>query len=184
MRYKVLLIEPDKNLANQIKQELLKENFFTAITQSAEDAMREIDFSPPDLILLNTNLPDTNSIRFCQSLKQNHKTNTIPIVFLSQNKATVDDVVRGLEVGADDYINSQTSIRELIARLKALIRRLEFKGKIDEKIKISNIELNVREHTLIVRTKHLEKQIQLTTKEFDLLHLLMRKAGKVVNRET
>jgi two-component system alkaline phosphatase synthesis response regulator PhoP len=185
MKYKILLIEPDDKTAGEIKKELVLNDFYVVIQKSAESSLEEIKFSQPDFLLIDIDLPDMDGFRLCRSIKQNTKSVNVPIVLFSNNdKSRVEDIITGLECGADDFLRAPISLKELTARIKAIIRRMEYKGDIDEIINVGILQLNISEHTVMVKTRRLERRVQFTPKEFDLLHILMRKAGKAVSRET
>lgn len=185
MKYKILLIEPNEKKIEEIRKELSLNDFYVVAQKTAGDIFEEIKHTQPDLLLIDTDLPDIDGIHLCKGLKQDVKSVNIPLILYSNSdKSRVEDVVAALECGADDFLKAPVSLKELTARIKAIIRRMEYKGEIDEIIRVGILNLNIGEHTVFVKTRHLERQVQLTPKEFDLLHILMRKAGKVVNRET
>ena len=173
----ILLIEDDKNILELVKYNLEQEGFrvFTAAKGNAglETALRE----KPALVLLDLMLPEMNGLEICKTLKQNDKTRTIPIIMLTA-KGTESDKVVGLELGADDYITKPFSPRELIARIKAVLRRSREKLA-EEILRSGTIELDVKKHELRLKGKPAE----ITAKEFELLRVLMNSKDRVLTRE-
>jgi two-component system, OmpR family, alkaline phosphatase synthesis response regulator PhoP len=173
----ILLIEDEKNILELVKYNLEQEGFrvLTALKGNIglETALKE----KPALVMLDLMLPEMNGLEICKTLKQNDKTHLIPIIMLTA-KGTESDKVIGLELGADDYITKPFSPRELVARVKAVLRRSREKAP-EEILRSGTIELDVTKHELRLR----EKSIEITAKEFDLLKTLMETSGRALSRE-
>lgn len=173
----ILLIEDDKNIRELVAYNLEQEGFrvLTAARGDAglETALREL----PALILLDLMLPGLSGLEICKTLRQNEKSRSIPIIMLTA-KGTESDKVVGLELGADDYITKPFSPRELLARIKALLRRSQEKP-VEKHLRSGTIELDTVKHELRLKGK----PIEITAKEFELLQTLMVSRGRVLTRE-
>ena len=173
----ILLIEDEKNILELVRYNLEQEGFrvLTATKGNAglETALKE----KPALVLLDLMLPEINGLEICKTLKQTEKTRRIPIIMLTA-KGTESDKVVGLELGADDYITKPFSPRELVARIKAVLRRSQEKAP-EEILRSGTIELDVTKHELRLKGKPAE----ITAKEFELLRVLMSSKERVLTRE-
>ena len=149
--------------------------------QTGEEGLEKIEEEHPDIILLDLMLPGIDGMEICRRTRQNKLTRDIPIIILTA-KAEEADRVLGLESGADDYVTKPFSPRELVARIRAVLRRadknfLETEDK--ETIVLGPIKMDLRQHKVLVDNN----EIDLTPKEFDLLHLLMSHPGRAFSRE-
>jgi two-component system, OmpR family, alkaline phosphatase synthesis response regulator PhoP len=173
----ILIIEDEKNILELVKYNLEQEDFrvLTATKGNAglETALRE----KPALVVLDLMLPEMNGLEICKILKQNDKARTIPIIMLTAKGAESDKIV-GLELGADDYITKPFSPRELVARIKAVLRRSQEKPK-EDILRSGTIELDRMKHELRLKGK----VVEFTAKEFELLRVLMNSKGQVLTRE-
>lgn len=177
---KILIIEDDQETADYIKQSLMLEDYEPIIALTGQKGLDEVKEENPNLILLDLNLPDIDGIAVLQSIKQDIDSRHIPIIVITA-RVTTEDKVTGLEAGADDYILKPFSPREVIARIKALFRRVDYYApQPDEIISKGGITLDVGARHVIV-TVHME--LDLSPKEFQLLYLLMKNSGKVLNRD-
>ena len=176
---KILIVEDDQNLLATLKYNLLKESYdvITAIdgVQAIETARRE----RPELIVLDVMLPKLSGFEVCRILR---KEMTVPILMLTAKTEEVDKIV-GLEIGADDYMTKPFSMRELLARVRAMLRRAKMAEPepSDEKtlLKINDLEIDPARHRASLK----ETVLNLTPKEFDLLVFLAKNKGFVFNRE-
>ena len=132
----------------------------------------------PDLILLDLMLPRIDGIEVCKELKKVSKTSLIPIIMLTA-KSQESDKVLGLELGADDYVTKPFSPRELIARIKAVLRRMKEKDKLPETLKIGDIAIDFSRIQVTVKAK----PVELTAKEFELLKTLIGAKGRMLSRD-
>jgi two-component system alkaline phosphatase synthesis response regulator PhoP len=177
---KILIIEDDQETAEYLKQSLLLEDYEPIIALTGQEGLDKVKSENPNLILLDLNLPDIDGLDICRTIKQDVDTRQIPIIVITA-RVTTEDKVTGLEAGADDYILKPFSSREVIARIKALFRRVDFYApQPDEILSKGGITLDVGAKHVIVTT-HVE--VDLSPKEFQLLYLLMKNSGKVLNRE-
>ena len=172
---KVLIVEDDQDLITLIKHNLLKEDYVVKVSNTGEDCLISIKEDKPDLILLDWMLPIISGINVLQTMKRDKNYKDIPIIFITARGEDTDKV-RGLELGADDYIVKPFSPRELLARIKANLRR----GKLlpDEKIFCADLEVDLVEK----RIRRSNKEIHLGPTEFKLLLYLTKNQGRVFSR--
>ncbi len=180
MAKKRLLIVDDEPQICQLVKDVLEENGYTATTaHSTDEAFQKLKFTLPDLILLDVRLPTIGGLEFCRQVKQDVRTKRIPIIMLTVQDTETDKVI-GLEVGADDYLTKPFGNRELLARIKAVFRRVEM-HKSDESlvIKIGPMEIDLDMHEV----KYKGRDLLLTPKEFELLVALAKNKNKALRRE-
>ncbi len=173
----ILLIEDEKNIRELVKYNLQDEGFLVVEEATGDGGLRRAQKECPDLILLDLMLPGMDGLSICRALKQNDKTSGIPVIMLTAKSEEIDKVL-GLEIGADDYITKPFSPRELLARVKAVLRR----GKEvlpEEKLRSGGLELDDVRHVVTLKGK----PVELTSKEYDLLKTLMAAHGRVLSRE-
>ena len=173
----VLLVEDEKSIVTLIKYNLEKEGFKVFCSETGEDALKIIKEKIPDLVILDWMLPDTSGIDVCRQIKVDKKLKNIPVLILTA-KGEPDDKIKGLEVGADDYVTKPFNNKELLLRIKSLIKRskpslLEDLG-IFKDLKIDRITRKVfREN----------KEIKLGPIEYKLLDFLIKSPQRVYSRE-
>lgn len=180
---KVLIVDDDKNILEVLKYNLLQEGFNVVTAEDGIQALELARREKPDLILLDIMLPGVDGLEVCRILR---KEMPVPILMLTAKIDEIDKVV-GLELGADDYITKPFSIRELMARIRATVRRSHWNEQqaspadpsTQTVLKADNLEVDVSGH----RVFHEGKVINLSPKEFGLLAFLMRHRGQVFNRE-
>lgn len=176
---KVLIIEDEKSISDIIKFNLAKEGFSVETAYDGQDGLNKAISTEPDLILLDVMLPIMDGFLVCKKVRE---TSTVPILMLTAKEEEVDKVL-GLELGADDYVTKPFGMRELIARIKANIRRSEFINT------LSDVPENVREFgNLTIDLNRYEvrkdkKPLELTLREFELLKYLAEREDKVFSRE-
>ncbi|MFQ6133637.1 MAG: response regulator transcription factor, partial [Armatimonadota bacterium] len=178
MKLKILVVDDEADVRDMVAR-VLEQNGFEAITakNGQEALLRDLN-DEPDLIVLDIMLPDINGIEVCRRLRGR---TTKPVIMLTAKDEEVDRVV-GLELGADDYVTKPFSPRELIARVRAQLRRTtEYSqaAEAGEVLDFDEIKIDASRHEVIVRGE--EKR--LTPKEFDLLHLLARNEGRIMHRD-
>ncbi len=177
---KILVIEDDQETAEFIKQVLSAEGFEVVHSYTGKDIIKKVLLHSPDLILLDLMLPDVDGIDVCRELKADFRFQTIPVIMLTARASTEDKII-GFESGADDYLLKPFDPRELVARIKALLRRVEiFGSKPHEVITIGPITIDVDSYTVTVLQP---QKIELTPKEFQLLYLLMKNHNRVLDRK-
>jgi two-component system, OmpR family, phosphate regulon response regulator PhoB len=173
----VLIVDDEADLASLLEFNLKQAGFRTSIALTGAQALSLARIHKPDICLLDVMLPDLSGAEVCRQLRQDVVTASIAIVMLTARTAEVDRV-DGFEAGADDYVVKPFSPRELVLRLRALVRRLK-KNSEEERIVIGALSLDSQTHRVSVDGETLP----LTALEFRLLHQLMRNAGRVQSRE-
>lgn len=179
----VLAVDDEANILELIKFNLNKEGYRVLTAQDGQQALKCIQAEKPDLIILDIMLPETDGFEICRILKASRDTAGIPIIILSARGDEIDKVV-GLELGADDYVTKPFSPRELVARVKAQLRRKMFLSGAQPGGTANEIKIN----DLIIKPEKYEVvrggvRIDLTPKEFELLHLLAVNPGRVFTRD-
>lgn len=174
----ILLIEDETNIVELIKYNLEREDFRVIAVQKGRAGLETAQREKPDLILLDLMLPELGGFEICKILKQDPKTRPLPIIILTA-KGTESDKVLGLELGADDYLTKPFSPRELLARIRAVLRRSREKPS-PQILKSSGIELDIAKHELRIRGK----AVEVTAKEFSLLQELLSSKERVQTRES
>lgn len=173
---KILIVEDESSLAEPLSFLLRKEGFETVIADDGNKAIELFTTQRPDLILLDLMLPGLSGTEVCKRIRTN---SMVPIIMLTAKDDEVDKVV-GLELGADDYVTKPYSSRELVARIKAVLRRgaeLALTGE-ENVLQVGNIKMDVDQHMVWFEGQ----PIQMPLKEFELLCELMRNAGRVMSR--
>ena len=177
MKRKIIIIEDDKKIADLVKLYLEKEDFEILIANDGEKGLEFITKSNPDLIILDLMLPKIDGLTIAGKVFQENK---IPIIMLTAKDEEIDKII-GLEIGADDYITKPFSPRELVSRVKAVLRRSESAVKLEKSsiIAINDLEINPQKFTV----KKNGKKIYLTRKEFAILFMLSKHPGMVFSRQ-
>ncbi|MCM8796042.1 MAG: response regulator transcription factor [Candidatus Omnitrophica bacterium] len=175
---RILIVEDDKNISKLVKYNLEKQGFDCFTTSSAKEALEVLNRYPIDLIILDIMLPGMDGFEACRSIKQDNRLKHIPIIMLTAKGEEVDRIV-GLELGADDYIVKPFSLRELVLRLKAILRRAKTEEPKKDILSAGIITVDIPRH----KVKVLQKEIDLTPMEFKLLVTLMERRGRVQTRE-
>ena len=171
---RILVVEDEHRIANSIKKGLEQEKYAVDIAYTGNDGYDLASTEDYDLIILDLLLPGMDGVTICRELRKN-KIHT-PVLMLTA-KGQIQDKVEGLDSGADDYLTKPFSFEELLARIRALIRRP--KNVIGETLKISDLELDSNLHEV----KRSGKFIQLSAKEFSLLEYLMRNPNKILSKD-
>lgn len=175
MQPHILIVEDEAAIREMLHVPLNNAGFVVEEAAEAYQAKLIIFNRLPELILLDWMLPELSGIEFARQLKKDSKTQQIPIIILTA-RGEEEDKIRGFEVGADDYITKPFSPRELVARIKAVLRRF---GKYREQLVAKNLQLYPAEHRIIVD----DKEIQMGPTEFRLLHFFMQHPERVYSRE-
>jgi phosphate regulon transcriptional regulator PhoB len=178
MREKILIVEDEKDIVKMLEYNLKKEGFRVISASDGEDALDLAVREHPDILLLDLMLPGIDGLEVCRSLKKENKTSSIPVIMLTAKGQESDKVV-GLELGADDYITKPFSPRELIARIKAVLRRAKEKENLPEVFQSGELKVDFAKISLSVK----DKPVELTAKEFELLRTLLKAKGRVLSRD-
>jgi two-component system, OmpR family, phosphate regulon response regulator PhoB len=174
----ILIIEDENDLAELVAFNLEKEGYRSLIAPDGPSGLEAARHNSPDLILLDLMLPGMSGMEICKVLKSNEKTARIPIVMLTAKGEEIDRVV-GFEVGADDYVIKPFSPRELLLRVKAVLRRAGSGESASKIIKVSTISIDTDRHIVTVDGN----EVVLTTTEFKLLFNLAERLGRVQSRD-
>ncbi len=175
----VLVVDDEDSIVDALALGLRREGFRVHVAQDGTEALELFDSTQPDLVLLDVMLPKMSGIDVCRELRKRSK---VPIIMVSAKGSEIDTVV-GLEVGADDYVTKPYRLRELVARMRAVLRRSpvdDAPGASAGEIVVGDVALDPERHEVSVRGE----LVQLPLKEFELLHVLLENAGRVVTRDS
>jgi DNA-binding response OmpR family regulator len=175
---KVLVVEDDKNILKLLRYNLEKAGFTCFTTITGEDAFNILSSEEIDLVVLDIMLPSIDGLEVCKRIKQNDAYSHIPIIMLTAKGEEVDKIV-GLELGADDYIVKPFSPRELILRIKAILKRNAPKEVTRDILTVGKVKIDIPRHKVTVDAK----TIELAPMEFKLLSLLAERRGRVQSRD-
>lgn len=178
MKRKILIVDDEKNIVDILKFNLMKESFETLEAYDGRQAIEIAEREKPDLILLDIMLPEMDGFTVCRKLRQTMQT---PILMLTAREEEVDKVL-GLELGADDYITKPFSPRELMARVKANLRRTiddTIPQQKDDIIKYADLEIDINRYEI----KRAGETLELTLREFELVKFLIAQRGQIFTRE-
>ena len=172
---RVLVVEDEKSFSEPLTFMLRREGFEVDVAETGTDAITEFDRGGPDLVLLDLMLPGMSGTEVCRVLRSR---SNVPIIMLTARDSEIDKVV-GLELGADDYVTKPFSSRELVARIRAVLRRHAEEGELlPAVLEGGPIRLDIDRHIVTVNGV----VTQMPLKEFDLLEVLLRNAGRVLTR--
>lgn len=173
----ILVVEDEPDIRDLVVLHLEREGFHCRTAATGAEALQAVRTGRPDLVVLDLMLPEMDGIEVCRRLRADPATLALPIVMLSAKADEVDRVV-GLEIGADDYVVKPFSPKELLARVRAVLRRVR-PPEPAEVLAGGGVRLDVARHQVEVDGQ----PVELTRKEFDLLHALLQSAGRVLSRE-
>ena len=180
MSVKILIIEDEPDIRRNLEYNLGREGFKASSVGSLDEANEKLKSKKFDLILLDLMLPDGSGLDLCKKIKSNSETEATPIIILTAKDDEVDKVV-GFELGADDYVTKPFSVRELILRVKAILKRSDTKTKevVEVERQFGDLKIDIDSHEV-----HVDSQlIELTALEFRLLKELVDKRGRVQSRD-
>ncbi len=174
----ILVVEDEDDIRELLRYNLVKEGYRVNGAASGEEALKAVRVAMPDLVLLDLMLPGLDGLEVCRSLKQDSQTRNLPIIMLTA-KGEEADIVAGLELGADDYVTKPFSLRVLLARLRAVLRRRSAPPPSETApLTIHELEIHPGRHEVLVHGH----PVELTATEFRLLNLLARRPGWVFTR--
>jgi len=174
---RILLVEDEESYRDPLSYQLTKDGYEVATAATGPDALAEYDRGGADLVLLDLMLPGLSGTEVCRQLRAR---GNVPVIMLTAKDSEIDKVV-GLEIGADDYVTKPYSYRELVARVRAVLRRRDGSGDVagaDDTLELGQVRMDVDRHTVDVAGE----RVALPLKEFELLELLLRNAGRVLTR--
>lgn len=174
----ILVVDDEADLIELVSYNLRKEGFIVDSASDGETALTKIRKGKYDLLILDLMLPGIQGIELCRMIRNDPKHSRLAIIMLTAKGEEVDKVV-GLEMGADDYMTKPFSPRELVARVKAVLRRLKEKPVSEKILKIGELEIDRERYTVSIK----EKPIKLSATEFKLLLFLAERRGKVFSRD-
>jgi phosphate regulon transcriptional regulator PhoB len=174
----VLVVEDEPDIRSLIVHHLERDGYRCRTAASGGEALARVRSSAPDLIVLDLMLPGMDGLEVCRRLRGDPATAAVPIIMLTAKADEVDRVV-GLEMGADDYLAKPFSTKELVARVRAVLRRARPGEAPSRPLAVGAVSLDPARHAVTVAGK----TVELTPKEFDLLHALLTAAGRVLTRE-
>jgi two-component system response regulator RegX3 len=178
----VLVVEDEDSFVDALTVGLAREGFRVSVARDGAEALDLFDDVRPDLVLLDVMLPKVSGIDVCRELRSR---SSVPIIMVTAKGAEIDTVV-GLEVGADDYVTKPYRLRELVARMRAVLRRhpgdapSPIDGDGDDVVTVGDVSLDHQRHEVQIRGE----EVRLPLKEFELLGLLLENAGRVLTRDT
>jgi two-component system phosphate regulon response regulator PhoB len=175
----VLIVEDEKDLAELLQFNLRQAGFETISARDGEEALARVRERTPDLVLLDLMLPDVPGTEVCKQLKTSPRTQRVPVIMVTARGEEVDRVV-GFELGADDFVTKPFSVRELILRVRAVLRRGPAGEPDALREKVGALRLDVAAHRAFVA----EAEVELTALEFRLLTTFMSRVGRLQSRET
>jgi two-component system response regulator RegX3 len=173
----VLVVEDEESFIDALSVGLRREGFRVQVARDGAEALEVFDAVRPDLVLLDVMLPRISGIDVCRELR---KRSSVPIIMVTAKGSEIDTVV-GLEVGADDYVTKPYRVRELVARMRAVMRRVEHREEdlAFDAVVVGDVALDPEKHEVHIRGT----LTPLPLKEFELLHVLLANAGRVLTRE-
>ncbi|QGN58947.1 response regulator transcription factor [Nostocoides sp. HKS02] len=172
---RILVVEDEVSFSDPLSYLLRKEGYEVAVAETGPEALEDFDRAGADLVLLDLMLPGLSGTEVCRALRQR---SNVPVIMLTAKDSEIDKVV-GLEIGADDYVTKPYSSRELLARIKAVLRRLaEPEDLLPATIEAGPVRMDVERHIVTVAGE----ATQLPLKEFELLEMLLRNTGRVLTR--
>jgi DNA-binding response OmpR family regulator len=175
---KILIVEDEKEILDLVKHYLEKEGYRTCTAATGPDGLKQVKSERPDLVVLDLMLAGMDGLEVCKRIRADPQTAMIPIIMLTA-KAEESDQIVGLELGADDYVTKPFSPKALVARMKALFRRLERVGEEPTRHVYGPLVMDLDRHEVTVSGRG----VSLTAKEFGLLDHLLRHPGRVMTRE-
>jgi DNA-binding response OmpR family regulator len=178
MLTRILVVEDDPDIAELVARYLERDGYVVERTTSGREALARVATRPPSLVILDLMLPELDGLEICRLLRGNEKTSAVPIIMVTARAEESERIV-GLEVGADDYIAKPFSPNELVARVRALLRRVHRDPSPVRPISYGSIEIDAERHTVSSDGT----AVALTAKEFLLLDYLVRHRGRVLSRD-
>ena len=175
---KILVVEDEEEIQELVRYNLAKEAYLVSCAGSGEEALQKARLDSPDLVVLDLMLPGLDGLEVCRILKQDSTTRDTPVVMLTA-KGEESDIIRGLELGADDYVTKPFSPRVLVARIRAVLRRKATESSGETAVtRIHELVIHPGRHEVLVDGE----PVELTSTEFRVLHVLARRPGWVLTR--
>ncbi|MBI4773755.1 MAG: response regulator transcription factor [Deltaproteobacteria bacterium] len=175
---RILIVEDEEDIASLLEYHFEKAGFRTDRAANGETAFRIIRNHPPDLVVLDLMLPGMDGLEICKLLRSDKETRKLPILILTAKGDEIDRIL-GLELGADDYVVKPFSPRELILRVRAILKRVSMETDESDVIMVGNLRVDPGSHRVTINSE----EVPLTSTEFNLLLALLRHKGKVLTRD-
>jgi two-component system, OmpR family, alkaline phosphatase synthesis response regulator PhoP len=175
---RILVAEDDPDIAHLLAHYLQRAGFEADIVGSGRDVLPRVKKAPPDVLLLDVMLPGLDGLEVCRAVRGDQQLAGMPIIMVTARAEESDRIV-GLELGADDYITKPFSPNEVIARIRALLRRAQRTGPVDGRLTYGPLSMDVDRHVVRIH----DEEVRLTAKEFLLLQYLMQHRGRVLSRD-
>lgn len=176
---KILVVDDEEHIAELISYNLTSNGYKVVIANNGIDAIKLVIEEKPNLILLDLMIPGKDGYDVCKDVRSNSEIRNTPIIMLTAKSEEVDKIL-GLELGADDYITKPFSVRELLARVKAVLRRFSIVEPESNVLTFGDLVADFDKREILVK----DKKLDLTLKEFELLEILIRNKGKILTRDT
>ena len=174
----ILVAEDDRDIADLIALYIQKAGWTPHVVSSGDDALEHARRQPVDVVVLDVMLPGLSGLEVCRALRADKATTTLPIIMVTA-RAEETDRIMGLEIGADDYVSKPFSVSELMARIRALVRRAKRAEPEDASLRFGSVVMDLIRHTVSDEGR----EVQLTAKEFMLLQYLLQHRGRVLSRD-
>jgi phosphate regulon transcriptional regulator PhoB len=178
VRQRIVIIEDEPDIVEMVRYNFRKAGFEVESFGRGREGLEALRRNPPDLLLLDIMLPDEDGLSICRQLRAEERLRDLPVVFLTARGEEIDRIV-GLEIGADDYVVKPFSPRELVARVKAILRRQARAAEKGEVVEIRGLRLDARTQDVSVRGS----AVELSALEFKLLHFLASRPRQIFSRE-
>ena len=175
---RALIVEDDADIGQLVARYLQKAGFVATVLTSGRDVMAQARREPPDVVLLDVMLPGMNGLELCRALRSDTATALVPIILLTARDGE-EERIAGLETGADDYITKPFSPKEVVARVRALLRRTHRTAPAAPALTYGPLTVDVERHVV----RHGDEEVRVTAKEFLLLQYLMEHRGRVLSRD-
>jgi len=175
---RALIVEDDADIGQLVARYLQKAGFVATVLTSGRDVMAQARREPPDVVLLDVMLPGMNGLELCRGLRSDTATALVPIILLTARDGE-EERIAGLETGADDYITKPFSPKEVVARVRALLRRTHRTAPAAPSLTYGPLTVDVERHVV----RHGSDEVRVTAKEFLLLQYLMEHRGRVLSRD-
>jgi DNA-binding response OmpR family regulator len=175
---RILVAEDDPDIGSLLEHYLKKAGFLPTVVTTGRDVMPHVKREAPDLVILDIMLPGLDGLQVCRAIRSDAATAAVPIIMLTA-RADESDRIVGLELGADDYITKPFSPNEVVARVRALLRRAQRPAPADNRLTYGSLSVDVDRHVVKVDGE----EVRLTAKEFLLLQYLMQHRGRVLSRD-
>ena len=176
---KVLIVDDEEHIVELLQFNLVNAGYKVITANNGLEALKKVKENKPDLLLLDLMLPGMDGLDVCKEIKRDKETSKTSIIMLTAKSEELDKIL-GLELGADDYITKPFSIRELLARVKAVLRRSSSDEISEEIYEIGRLKVDFERHEVLINNE----KVELTLKEFELLEILIKNKGKILRRET